>query len=326
MPPTNATGSDATQPPGCSVRTPAAAAPSTFFNTLASSAVPCGAAGARCVCEVDPTPFGAARGVLVYHQTDQPADVGKTGPNNQHFNGKKCAPPPSTTILTQRNPTCDIRHYKGGQWACQHMWSLLDADQRIPWADEPLVFHHKYRFWVQPYDAKVHTPVVLGETHGSALLLGSPWEYDVPACADGVAGCSLVGGTWIHTITGNHMGNHKFAALNNHCHAPTCLSMSVYRCAKGTALDDCSVATGELVCETRPVYGGTGAPGIAGSRFDEPGYIAIPDCFWGDARWGLEPPPDLTGFPLHVVKTANATNGHYGEMSGSQPWDPLIIA
>ena len=212
------------------------------------------------------------------------------------------------------------RYYKGGQWACQHMWSLLDADQPIPWVHEPLVFHHKYRFWVQPYDAKVHTPVVLGETHGSALLLGSPWEYDVPQCADGVAGCSLVGGTWIHTITGNHMGNHKFAALNNHCHAPTCLSMSVYRCAKGSALDDCSVATGELVCETRPVYGGTGAPGIAGSRFDEPGYIAIPDCFWGDARWGLELPPDLTGFPLHVVKTANATTGHYGEMSGSQPW------
>ena len=38
------------------------------------------------------------------------------------------------------------------------------------------------------------------------------------------------------------------------------------------------------------------------------------------APWGLEQPPDLTGFPLHVVKTANATTGHYGEMSGAQPW------
>ena len=100
VPPTNATGSDATQPPGCSVST-GSGAPSTFFNTLASSAVPCGAAGARCVCEVDPLPFGAARGVLVYHQTDQPADVGKTGPNNQYFDGNKCAPPPvSYTHLT----------------------------------------------------------------------------------------------------------------------------------------------------------------------------------------------------------------------------------
>ena len=25
------------------------------------------------------------------------------------------------------------------------MWSLLDADQEIPWTDEPLVMHHKYR-------------------------------------------------------------------------------------------------------------------------------------------------------------------------------------
>ena len=26
------------------------------------------------------------------------------------------------------------------------------------------------------------------------------------------------------------------------------------------------------------------------------------------------------GVPLHVVKMANATWGHYGEMAGGQPW------
>jgi hypothetical protein len=41
-------------------------------------------------------------------------------------------------------------HYRGGQWSCHHKWSLLDADQEIPWTDQPLVFHHKYRFWVSP--------------------------------------------------------------------------------------------------------------------------------------------------------------------------------
>ena len=55
----------------------------------------------------------------------------------------KCAPSPATTILEQRNPTCDIRNYQGGQWACHHMWSLLDKEQPIPWADQPLVFQHK---------------------------------------------------------------------------------------------------------------------------------------------------------------------------------------
>jgi hypothetical protein len=210
------------------------------------------------------------------------------------------------------------------------MWSLLDADQEIPWTDRPLVFHHKYRFWVQPYNKTYHQPLILGESAGAAILIGSPWEYDVPKCAPGVAGCAVENGTWVHTIKGNRIGSRTFVSLNNHCHAPTCLSAEVYACAKGTALTDCNATTGKLICRTAPVYGGTGNPTQAGTRFDEPGYIAIPDCEWGSAEYGLEAPIDVTGLPLHVVKKANATDGHYGEMSGGQPWvlasqDPLIM-
>ena len=200
------------------------------------------------------------------------------------------------------------------------MWSLLDADQPIPWTDQPLTFYHKYRFWVQPYQEGYHTKLKLGERLDAALLIGSPWEYDVPVCRKGVAGCSLVNGTWIHTVVGWRMGKTHFAALNFHCHAPTCLSMAVYACAKGTNLTDCNATTGKLLCMQRPVYGGSGNPAIDGSRFDEIGYIAIPDCFWGSAEHGLEPPPDLNDVPLHMVKTSNATWGHYGEMAGGQPW------
>ena len=57
-----------------------------------------------------------------------------------------------------------------------------------------------------------------------------------------------------------------------------------------------------------------------GTRFDEPGYIAIPDCFWGSSEYGLQPPVNVTGVPLHLVKHSNATWGHYGEMAGGQPW------
>jgi len=200
------------------------------------------------------------------------------------------------------------------------MWSLLDADQEIPWVDQPLVFHHKYRFWVQPYNASYHTQITLGETAGSALLIGSPWEFDVPKCDHDVPGCSLENGTWIHTVRGSTMGRHTFVALNFHCHAPTCLSMAVYACPKGTALGDCDENIGKLICMERPVYGGSGNPAVHGTRFDETGYIAIPDCFWGGKEFGLEPPADLDGVPLHMVKTANATYGHYGEMAGGQPW------
>ena len=271
-----------------------------------------------CLCPQAPKPFGMATGQLVYHKdANQTEDVGSGAVG---FGAHKCADYPATTLLGQRNPTCDLRHYRGGQWACHHMWSLLDADQPIPWADQPLVFHHKYRFWVQPYAAAYHTPLDLGERRGSALLIGSPWEYDVPKCAPGVPGCSLEGGSWVHTVSGSTLGRHRFAALNFHCHAPTCLMMEVYACAKGTALQDCNATVGTLLCREQPAYGGSGASALNGTRFDEAGYIAIPDCFWGDAAFGLEPPPDLSGVPLHMVKTCNATYGHYGEMAGGQPW------
>jgi len=314
----NETGSDPKLPKGCSVINSGRNNSSrVFFNELEPSEASC-SAEAHCVCPEDSTPFGKATGALLYHPTNQSADVGrgKAAP----FNGHKCAPWPSTSLLEQKNPTCDIRYYRGGQWACNHMWSLLDADQEIPWTDRPLVFRHKYRFWVQPYVKNYHRSLTLGEAVGSALLIGSPWEYDVPKCASDIPGCKMVDGTWIHTIQGSMMGRNKFVTLNNHCHAPACLSTSVYACPRGTTLQNCNSDTGRLVCESKPIYGGTNHPDLVGTRFDEPGYIAIADCLWGSEEYGLEAPVDLDGVPLHVVKKSNATEGHYGEMSGGQPW------
>jgi hypothetical protein len=81
----------------------------------------------------------------------------------------------------------------------------------------------RWRFWVQPYDPSYHTALTLGESVGSAILLGSPWEYDVPQCGQGVPGCSWECGTvspgctWVHTVTGSHMGQHTFVAFNPQC-------------------------------------------------------------------------------------------------------------
>jgi hypothetical protein len=358
-----------------------------------------------------PKAFGRASGSLVYVPVaGQPADTGRGAVG---FGAGKCAGFPTTTNIRDKNPTCDIRYYKGGQWACHHKWSLLDASQEIPWADTPvrrhpltlildidlrwgicpsfssdlavalaqLVFHHKYRFWVQPFTEGYHKAVHYGG--GSQLLIGSPWEYgksrpltysqdgfspwccrivstnrgwlglsDVPKCAAGVAGCSFVDGTWIHTVTGSKYNDEKMVTLNFHCHAPTCLKMSVYvsrrspipplrtwppltrrgwqACPNGTALENCTATSSEeavakgyrLICQEEPVYGGSGAPSVSdgGGRFDETGYIAIPDCLWGSAEQGLEAPVDLTKVPLFILKTANATWGHYGEMAGGQPF------
>lgn len=99
-----------------------------------------------CVCEGASQPFGQGKGSFKYNPTNQTADVGK---GTIGF-GNRCAAWPRTDMLNQKNPTCDVRTYTGGQSACHHMFSLLDADQEIPWADQPLVYHQKFRFWVQP--------------------------------------------------------------------------------------------------------------------------------------------------------------------------------
>ena len=50
----------------------------------------------------------------------------------------------------------------------------------------------------------------------------------------------------------------------------------------------------------------------------EPGFIAQPPCVGGSSEHGLEEPYDATGQALHIVKTANATAGHHGEMAWLQ--------
>ena len=88
-----------------------------------------GGAARACLCAGKAAPFGQAKGSLVYTQTGQAADVGAgriTFPNS-------CAPQPRTDLLAMQNPTCDVRAYVGGQSACHHMFSLLDADQERCW-------------------------------------------------------------------------------------------------------------------------------------------------------------------------------------------------
>ena len=205
-----------------------------------------------------------------------------------------------------------MRSYTGGQTTCHHMWSLLDADQDIPWADRPLRFQLKFRFWVMPYNASHHAQV-----RRTTWGIASPVEYDVPACGPGVEGCALQpdGRTWVHTITGTYTGGGQLVAAHFHCHAPTCLSVAMYRCNM-SEVRECTAATGELLCREEPIYGGTGR--IDEPRFDEPGYILQPPCLWGDAKYGLQPPPQTSGYTLHSVKTSNATYGHHGEMAWQQ--------
>jgi hypothetical protein len=184
--------------------------------------------GGTCVCAGKPAPFGAQKGKLLY--TPNTTQAGEKGPAGSVSFGNNCAPAPRTVLLEQQNPTCDIRTYVGGQTACHHMWSLLDADQDIPWADQPLEYHLKVRFWVQPYNgARPRRPAArwtsasgIGPTartqaradwcvmprparpaasyhtnvaHKATWGIASPVEYDIPKCDATIPGCAPVPGS-----------------------------------------------------------------------------------------------------------------------------------
>ena len=237
-----------------------------------------------------PPAFGHGSGNFVYHaNTSQPADVGS---GTVAFNND-CAPQPRADLLAQKNPTCDIRSYVGGQITCHHMWSLLDHDQEIPWSDKPIKYRLKFRFWYQDYNASYHQNV-----KRTTWGIASPVEYDVPKCSQDVPGCSYneSSKTWVHTIHGVFKASGNLVAAHFHCHAPTCLSVQLY-------LNE----TRELLCREDPIYGR-----------NEPGFILQPPCLWGDEKFGLETPPNVDGKYLYAVKTSNATYGHHGEMAWLQ--------
>jgi len=254
-----------------------------------------------CLCE-QPRPFGSAEGTIRYTPTGE--EFGFTS---------YCEPEPMETILKQKNPTCDVRTYQGGLQVCKHMWSLLDADQEIPWQDKPLVYYQKYRFYFQEYEQGRHIVSVPRVSWGIAAA-GGHAEYDVPQAPAGtpvedakylIWGVVTPGGEWMNST------NLHLAAIHFHCHAAACLAMEVW-----------NNVTGELLCRQEPMYGGTGQIDLP--KYDEVGYILQPPCLWGDQK-GLEPMPKVSGVPLLVKAITNSTFGHHGEMAFPEvtlvPWD-----
>eukprot|EP00462_Mataza_sp_D1_P024841 CAMPEP_0175128078 /NCGR_PEP_ID=MMETSP0087-20121206/4735_1 /TAXON_ID=136419 /ORGANISM="Unknown Unknown, Strain D1" /LENGTH=719 /DNA_ID=CAMNT_0016410113 /DNA_START=120 /DNA_END=2279 /DNA_ORIENTATION=+ len=238
-----------------------------------------------CLCTIPAAPFGKGVGTLEYLPTGEKLGF-----------PLRCDPEPRETVLANRNPTCDIRTYAGGLSTCHHGWHLLDADQEIPWQDQPIEYYLKFRLYYQPYDPKHH----VNAFDMTWSMAGDTGEYDVPQCKAGTPAekCTHeVSGV----ITPPADKNLHFVAAHYHCHAPTCLFMEVY-----------NNLTGELICR-EDTYHGEGADIAGKDRFDETGYIAQRICLWGDHP--LPPPPNVSGVPLFVRSVTNNTYGHHGEMA-----------
>ena len=144
-------------------------------------------------------------------------------------------------VLAQRNPTCDMRTYTGGVQTCLHNFFLLDADQEVPWQDQPLVYRLKFRFWFQELPV-APAPQIYGVRRWGFSMGNAISEYDVPKCPPGtpVDQC-----THILQDVGTPPAWAKYLiATHHHCHAPTCLAATLY-------FND----TGELICNQRSLLG-----------------------------------------------------------------------
>ena len=240
----------------------------------------------------------------------------------------------------QHNPTCNSGQYGGGLRCCGDTRIMLDTDQD-PGTDL-LRYHMKFRIWYQDYTPKDATVPAPAQPAGASAshndLPRYYWqteanagEYDVPP-AFAREGETLVGypgwpegkptpGTTCtgscpdgpdcacqHAITYSwESPGMRLLYAGAHCHAPSCLSMKLYRNGTGTP---------ELVCEMAPVYGGGN---VTHDRYDEVGYVELPPCVWGDDA-GLEPSFFIPkGEQVFSVKVNNNTHvGHFGEMASWQ--------
>lgn len=238
-------------------------------------------------------------------------------------------------LLAQRNPTCNSAHYAGGLRCCHHGRIMLDNAQREESLNRDVLrYHLKIRFWFQEYSVVNGKPSHYNLQRIYHQTENHAGEYDVPPAFPkkdlpiiGYEGCPLnkpTPGTTctgncpdgpdcecVHTITSRwRMNNVRLIYAGGHCHAPSCLNMTLYQNVSGQL---------KLLCAQVPKYGNGSFPE---DKFDELGYLLIPPCLWGDFEGdqGLEASVWLgPGSQLVSIKhNRNTQIGHFGEMASWQ--------
>ena len=257
---------------------------------------------------------------------------------------KNCVADPAGSLSGQNNPTCNSKQYAGGLSCCHHGRIMLDADQAIrpELLRYHMKFRFWYEEYV-PADPTKGTPAshrnlprVYQQTEADAGEYDVPPAFSkpgfpIPGYPDWPAGKPTPGTTCtgtcpdgpdcecVHEIhykwnVGTEQEAHVPDREDNdmyliyaggHCHAPSCISIELYR-------ND----TGEVLCSQLPIYG---KGDVLNNKWDEAGYVALPPCLWGSDQ-GLELPVKLPiGTPLlSIKKNRNTHVGHYGEMASWQ--------
>lgn len=241
---------------------------------------------------------------------------------------KTCAAYPLSTLVEQKNPTCNLETYVGGLRCCRHLQPLLDKDQEIPWKDQLLEYQLKFRYYFEEY-----TPATATKKASHKQLQRFYWqteafagEYDITPCRPGTPSSQCIQvitsqwsvhrmlseckNSWCTGANSTKAEGIELIYAGPHCHAPSCLSMELY-----------NADTGELLCSVEPIRGES-----PDKVYDELGYVALPPCLWGSEEEGLTPPVFLSSnTTLLSIKRNNSTIGHFGEMASWQMRGVVIM-
>jgi len=159
---------------------------------------------------------------------------------------------------------------------------------------------------IPPAFRKAGDPEIPGYPNWPASSKGdmhpTPGSSCVGDCPDG-PDCECV-----HTITYHWtMTNARMIYAGGHCHAPSCISIELWRNETGTP---------QLLCNQTSLYG---RGNVVADKFDETGYVTLPPCLWGDEP-GLNAPVWLNGTTpmVSIKRNRNTRAGHYGEMASWQ--------
>lgn len=229
---------------------------------------------------------------------------GKIGTINGIRFQKNCRPEPYGDLIRQHNPSCFIETYQGGQSCCHHKWVLLDTDQDQP--SHEMTYHLKFRFWFQDYS--YHKQMVRAYYQTEAYS----GEYDVPKSEPGTPPKerihSITAHWQVHEMIDRHYQSNDskgFALIYAapHCHAPMCIDVELY-----------NADTGDLICHVDGILG-DGNPNIP---YNEPGYIKLNPCVWGEDSGLMRPSLLHWNTNLTSIKRTNNTYTHYGEMASWQ--------
>ena len=153
--------------------------------------------------------------ILHLHALDALTCVCNTGVKGS-INGipfsKDCLPEPYADLVQQKNPTCWVDTYQGGQHCCSHKTILLDADQEPP--EELLTYHLKFRFYFEPYEPETDSKPA---SHQNLIRLwysteANSGEYDVPKADEGTPPEETV-----HMITSRWQVGTKESSLDHTC-------------------------------------------------------------------------------------------------------------